>query len=153
MNRRGGMLILLVSGILLACQLQYIFPTAEPSPAPRATRTKTPKAEVSASPTAVAPLPGGPAPVIATAKENLRVRAAPSTSATQIGLLNKGDTAQISGRTAASDWWQIILPTDPGSRGWVFASLTAVSGPVQTIPIVPSGAIPPPVVPTPRPYP
>lgn len=153
----GSVLIVLFSGVLLACQLQYVLPTPEPSAAPRATRTRTPgSAGVTAVPTFPAPqvlptLPQGglvAAPVIATAKENLRVRAAPSASSQQIGSLNKGRTAQIVGRTAASDWWQILLPSNLSVRGWILASFTDVSGPTESIPITTSGSVP-----APQPYP
>ena len=162
MKRLGPVLIVLFSGILLACQLDYILPTPEPSAAPRATRTRTPGSpRVTAVPTSAAtqapqPSTGGLVPVIATAKENLRVRAAPSASAQQVGTLNQGDTAQVVGRTAASDWWQILLPSNPTVRAWIVAGFVDVSGPVDSIPVVSSGSVPAPQPPPPvqpGPYP
>jgi uncharacterized protein YraI len=130
----------LFSGVLLACQLQYVVPTPEPSAAPRPTRTKTPGIpEATALPTLP---PSSPVPVIATAQENLRVRAGPSASTQQVGSLNKGDTAQIVGRTAASDWWQILLPSNLSVRGWISAGFTDVSGPVGSIPVTTPGSAP-----------
>jgi uncharacterized protein YraI len=140
MTRLGSVLLVLFSGVLLACQLQYVVPTPVPSAAPRPTRTQTPDIPKA---TAVPTLsPTSPVPVIATAKENLRVRAGPSTSTQQVGSLNKGDTAQIVGRTAASDWWQIQLPSNLSVRGWILASFTDVSGSAGSIPVIPSGAAP-----------
>ena len=150
MKRLGSVLIILFAGVLLACQLQYVLPTPEPS-APRATRTRTPGAvDETAVPTFPAqqvlptlPQLGPiPAPVMAVARENLRVRAAPSASSRQIGLLNKGDTAQIVGRTAANDWWQILLPSNVSIHGWVLASFTNVSGDIGSIPIANSSSAP-----------
>lgn len=154
MKRLGAILILLCSGVLLACQLSSLLPTPEPSTAPRATRTKTPGSPAStavpratAAPTsapaqAQPTAPNTPAPVLATAKENLRIRAAPSASAKQLGTLNKGDTAQITGRNAAGDWWQIALPSNPGVQAWISAAFVDVKGPVETVPVVGSGSTP-----------
>ena len=148
MKRLGPVLIVLFTGVLLACQLEYYLPTPEPSPAPRATRTRTPGSPrataVPTIPATQAPQPstGGPAPVIATAKENVRVRAAPSASSQQVGSLNIGDTAQVVGRTAANDWWQILLPSNLSVRGWILASFADVSGQVQSVPVVSSGSAP-----------
>jgi hypothetical protein len=164
MKRVGPVLIVLFAGVLLACQLDYYLPASEPSSAPRATRTKTPGSSratpLPTIPATQAPQPstGGPAPVIATAKENVRVRAAPSASAQQVGSLNKGDTAQVVGRTAANDWWQILLPSNLSVRGWVINDFVDVSGPALSIPVVGSGAVPPsqPYTaqpPAPQPYP
>lgn len=147
MNRWGLVLIVSSAAILLACQLEYVFPTATPSSAPRATRTRTPgQSEATApAPTIAAQppglLPSGSVLVNATAKENLRVRAAPSTSAQQVGSLNKGDSAQVVGRTAASDWWQIVLPSNPNARGWILASFADANGPIDSVPVVPSGGV------------
>jgi uncharacterized protein YraI len=171
MNRWGLVLIVLSAAVLLACQLEYVFPTVTPSSAPRATRTRTPGAADTTVtvPTIAAqssvPSPSSPVLVSATAKENLRVRAAPSTSAQQVGSLNKGDSAQVVGRTAASDWWQIVLPSNPNARGWILANFAEANGPIGSVPVVPSsgvlpggppqvvpppsGAYPPPVVPPP----
>jgi hypothetical protein len=167
MKRLGPVLIVLFSGVLLACQLDYVLPKPEPSAAPPATRTRTPSnPRTTTAPTAPVPQgqptsPGGPPPVIATAKENLRVRAAASASAQQVGTLNKGDTAQVVGRTAANDWWQILLPSNPSTRAWVIADFVDVSGPALSVPVVASGAVPspqsypaqPPAPVQPKPYP
>ena len=154
MKPLGPVLIVLFSGVLLACQLDYYLPSPEPSTAPRATRTKTPTSgRATALPTNPVPqvLPtseGGPPQIIATAKENLRIRAAPSAAAQQLGTLNQGDTAQIVGRTAANDWWQIQLPSNPSVRAWIVAGFVDVSGPALSVPVVATGAVPPP-----QPYP
>ncbi len=161
MKRGGSILIIGSALVLLACQLNYVFPTATPSAAPRATRTSTPdRANVTVvAPTAASLPPAVPpsAPVMATAKDNLRIRSAPTTSAQQIGALNKGDTAQVVGRNAAGDWWQIVLPSNPSARGWIFASFADANGPTDSLPVVPAGggATAPIVPPLPKgnPYP
>lgn len=167
MNRLSALLFLFVSVALLACQLEYVLPSSAPSAAPRATRSKTPGAAQPVAPlTGVAPelppaiLPGGTAVVMAMAKENLRVRAAPSTTAQIIDQLSKGDRAQVVGTNSAGDWFQIMLPANPNARGWILASITDVSGPVDTLPVVSSEPLPAPQpypgqapVPPPKPYP
>ncbi len=167
MNRLGAVPLLFLSVVLLACQLEYILPTPAPSAAPRATRTKTPGAASTAAPLPTAApqlppgfLPGGSPLVLATAQENLRVRATPSTTAQVVDQLSKGDKAQVVGKNAAGDWLQILLPANPNARGWVLASFTDVSGPVESIPVVPAGGAPPPQpypgqppAPAPNPYP
>jgi uncharacterized protein YgiM (DUF1202 family) len=85
-----------------------------------------------------------------TARENLRVRALPSTSAAILDRLNKGDQFQVVGRTAARDWLQIRLPTNPSAHGWVSAEFVDLTGSLDALPIVQPGAPPPP---TPRRYP
>jgi N-acetylmuramoyl-L-alanine amidase len=80
--------------------------------------------------------------------ENSRVRSAPSTSAAIVARLNKGDQVKIVGRTTASDWWEIPLPSDPNARGWISADLIQVKGSTDTLPVVQPNAPP-----TPQPYP
>ncbi len=160
MKRLGAILIVFFSGVLLACQLEYILPTPEPSTAPRATRTKTPgspgRTAVPTSPPSQSPIapiaPSGTALVFGTAKENLRMRAAPSASAQQIGSLNKGDTIQIIGRTAASDWLQVFLPNSTTDQAWIAAAFVDVKGSMGTVPVVDASSAPAPQ-PLPQPYP
>ncbi len=114
-----------------------------PTPVPPATRTKAPTAPPPVvelpTPLLVQPTPV-PVPVNAVATDNLRVRAAPSTSAAIVDHLNKGDTVQILGRTAANDWWQIALPTKPDARGWISAQFAPANAPVDSIPVVGANA-------------
>lgn len=164
MRWKGIILILFLSFLLLACQLQYALSPSDSSVSPRPTRTRTPRpGETTVPPTNAVPppapiLPGGSHLVTATTKENLRIRAAPSASSQQLGLLSKGDTVQVIGRTSASDWWQISLPSSPNTNGWILASFTEVSGPVDSIPIVSPGVTSPPApvqppAPAQQPYP
>jgi uncharacterized protein YraI len=134
----------------LACQLDSLQQAASPSPS----LTRVVVSTATVAPTLVlptAPLPTVPvvsptqvpAPLSVTAKDNLRVRAAPSTSAAVVDRLNKGASAQAVGRTAASDWLQIILPTNPAGRGWISAEFASATGPLDTLPVVqPSAPVP-----------
>ncbi len=184
--------LLALVAILLACQLDYLQlgNAATPTPARRPTLSATPTgvSDQSGLPPALSTTvppqqpqqqlvptqTPAPANVSATATDNLRIRSTPSTGGAIIGRLNKGETAQIIGRTAASDWWQIAVPTNPSQQGWVAAEFATPSGPTDTIPVVgasapsapvapsgsnppvaPGGSNPPPAQPaaTPRPYP
>ncbi len=132
-------------------------PPATAAPIPSATRVPPSDTPVRVGPTAVpstaipalTQVPGtatllptqvplvSPAPsvVMATASENLRIRAEPSTSAAVLGQLKKGESAPIAGRTAANDWWQIALPGNPNRRGWISTAFAVASGPVDGIPV------------------
>ncbi len=158
-------LILVLSAlvlILLACQLDYLRLPTNPSPTPTrvATRAATagvrpvlPTAPPPTAPVVVIPTQP-PAPVSVTATDNLRVRAAPSTSAAVVDRLNKGASAQAIGRTAAGDWLQIILPTNASRQGWVSAEFVSASAPLDTLPVVQPQGTNPPVPPAPgQPYP
>ncbi len=173
------LVLLALVAILLACQLDYLQlgRASTPTPTRRPTLSVTPTTvsdqgnvppalptTAQQQPTQVVPTQApAPANVTATATDNLRVRSAPSTSGAIIGRLNKGEAAQIVGRTAAGDWWQLALPTNPSQRGWVASEFTTPSGPTDAIPVVsagapsaPGGSKPPPVQPAatpPRPYP
>ncbi|MBI4787814.1 MAG: SH3 domain-containing protein [Chloroflexi bacterium] len=138
---------------LLACQVANLLPGATPSPTPTRTRTTTPTvvARATAPPLpTVAPVPPTPVPepVRATANDNLRVRAAPSTSAAIVDRLTKGASAVVTGRNADSSWLQIVLPSNANQRGWISAQFATASGPLATVPIVQA-----PIPPTVRPYP
>ncbi len=130
------------------------------------TKTNTPVPGATAIPATSTPVPTQPPPsalaepapsagIIATANENVRIRSAPSTSAAIAGQLKKGDTAQVVGRSAASDWLQIVMPANANARGWISADFATTSSSVSGLPVagaapsapvpVPSSA-PPPVV-------
>jgi uncharacterized protein YgiM (DUF1202 family) len=160
-----GALLLVATSALLACQitnlLSSLSPTPTPTARPRATAT-APVAQVIAPPTELpaAPPTELPQPVTATIKENnLRVRAAPNANATIVDRLNKGDTAQIVGRTAANDWLQVFQMQKPEKSGWISAPYAQVNGSLDTIPVMQPGqpgALPtsPPLPPPPvQPYP
>ncbi len=141
MNRSVALIVLVVTA-LLGCQIAYLFPTATPTPTRTRTRTPPPLAVAPPTPTVIVLVPTPPAPpeIAATAQTNVNVRANPSTSAAIVAKMKKGDTAQIVGRTPASDWWQIILPSNPGAKGWVSAEFATAEGPTDSIPIVQPGS-------------
>jgi uncharacterized protein YraI len=141
MNRSVALVVLVVVTQLLACQIAYLFPTTTPTPTRTRTRTPSPVA-LAPTPTVIVQVPTPPAPaeIAAVAQDNLRIRATPSTSAAIVGRLNKGDSVQVVGRTPASDWLRIALPTDPNQSGWISAEFATLSGPLDSIPIVQPGS-------------
>jgi hypothetical protein len=80
---------------------------------------------------------------IAKARVNLPVRTAPSMDASTLSLMMKGDTARVVGRTASSDWLQIVYSPSLDLRGWILAeSVETSGGGIAAIPVVPSGGAP-----------
>jgi uncharacterized protein YgiM (DUF1202 family) len=134
MNKRRSLCVLslLLTSIFLfvSCDSLRQFSTNSPSENPPS------------SPTALArpsPLPTStpdPAMVSAAANVDLKIYAAPSTTAQVVGQLSKGDKARVVGKTQASDWWQVVFLTGPNQRGWIASQAVTVSGPVNTIPTV-----------------
>ncbi len=156
MNRVRFFALLVLMASMLACQTtDIIISYLSPPPTPTRTRTPTrpaaiaPPAQPTPPPVAVVPTPTVPAEIIGTVTENSRVRASPSTSAAILTRLNKGDQVKVVGRNAASDWYEILLPSDANARGWISAELVQLQGSPEALPVVQPGAIPP----TRRPYP
>lgn len=121
-------------------------PTAVPPTSTPVPKTSTPVPPgATAVPATSAPIPTQPpdvpaasvsSGVLATANENLRIRSGPSTGAAVAGQLKKGETAQAVGRSAASDWLQIVLPGNANARGWISAGFASTSAPVSELPVV-----------------
>lgn len=177
MTRVKSLLILVLAlpvfFILLACQVNYVLERSSATPSATRSTGKTPtkatgvpttSADLPALPTsaplaiptaAPLPTPVPPPPTItATSTGNLRIRQQPSTSSPQIGTLKEGESAEVVGRTAASDWVQIIVPSNPSQRGWISAQFATMSGPLESIPVAGAGSNPPPPAkPTSRPGP
>lgn len=125
---------------------------AEPTPTPQAD-TPTPEAATAT------PEPPTATPVAAAqvrSQSAMNVRGGPGTNYPVVGALNAGETALITGRNAAGDWWQISLPG--GAAGWVYGPLVESSGDTGAIavaeaPPAPPTATPAPVQPTATPAP
>ena len=85
-----------------------------------------PPAAVPASPA------GAPSGVTYTPGVYLWLRAAPSTDAAQITLVNFGDPLQVVGRLGDNSWLQINYN---GGSGWVSGAYGALSGDLNAVPI------------------
>jgi hypothetical protein len=88
---------------------------------------------------------GTPAGPVASVYQNLiqiAVFAGPGQNYPEIGLLTAGQKVPALGTSSGQDWVQIAYPGVPGGKGWVFANLVALSGPLKVVS--------PPPTPTPR---
>ncbi len=82
--------------------------------------------------TALAETPDAQNGVTATTTVNLRIRSGPGTNFSQIGLLSTGTTVSVVGRNEAANW---LLIDHQGTRGWVAAWYTVVSGDLNSVPV------------------
>jgi len=93
------------------------------------------------------PLPPEEKP-LATALVGLNVRTGPGLDYPTIGLLAKGESAEITGRDQYGGWWQIVFSSDQGDRGWVAAgSEFSTASNAENVPVVdapPAGPAPAP---------
>ncbi len=89
-----------------------------------------------AQPTATPAPPATPTPVLigVTPSNKINVRSAPSTSASVVSSIPKGDTLQADGRTDAGDWLHVDL--GGGQYGWVFAQLVKADSDVSVLPVM-----------------
>ena len=84
------------------------------------------------------------------ASTSLNVRSGPGTAYPIVQALGSGENAEIVGKNAQSDWWQVQL--GDAQLGWVYSPLVETSGDVASvavaanIPEPPPTAIPAPVV-------
>ena len=96
-------------------------PTVEPAPVAAAT-TAPPEAPIAAATATPAPVT---APQLTIASDAVNVRRAPSTDAELVGMVTAGEQFEVTGRTAAGDWWQVCCVA--GQPGWVFGALATVT--------------------------
>lgn len=64
----------------------------------------------------------------------LNVRQAPNTEAGVVWQLANEEEVTAIGRSADSQWVRIIIPSDFGGPGWVFAPFVEVSGGIEVLP-------------------
>lgn len=149
--------------VVVGCS-QFATPTAAPVPptvtiAPTDTPTTTPTASPTAVPPTATPVPptaipvtltptqtATPAPLVASAKDTLRVRAGAGTSFATLGLLAKGTQVTLLARSADGSWFQIAYSHPPSQFGWVSADFLQVQGAPNQLPVVqvpPTPTLPP----------
>lgn len=95
------------------------------------------------------PASGAPS---ATAVEYVNIRTGPGTNYPVLGVAAPGQTAEVTGKSADSGWWQIKIPTqyDPSGLAWVSASYVTTQD-TGSVPVVEAPPAPPPVESTPPP--
>jgi len=86
------------------------------------------------------------APMVRASSE-INVRGGPGVEYPLAGALGTGETAQLLGKNAAGDWWEVALAT--GGSGWVYGQLVETAGDVSTVAVALNIPTPPPTpVPT-----
>lgn len=135
-------------------------PTVPPSATPAPAFTPTASAPTASAPTETAPTETA-APPTATptaapqkprivADSDVNLRGGPGKTYPIVARLNAGQEAEILGRNASGDWWQVAWPD--GKQAWVAGTVVRVLGPIDTIAVAKNIPAPPPTAPpAPRP--
>ena len=128
---------------MLACNLPSTLPTETPT-APAITPSST-QAISTTVPTFTLPPSNTPPPTltstptvpVAFPKEvAVNCRLGPGTGWIVLSGLSVGASAQITGKSGDSGWWQVVDPLNSGRRCWVASSVTNTAGNVGSIPVV-----------------
>ncbi len=146
MNKRRLTGLLLMAGLVLACNFPMFTSAyrATPSPfAPTAESTATSVAALaSPSPTAgiVGTLPPTKEPTpsvpsVTPTTGNVNCRSGPDVAYDQVSILASGASTGIVGRLADSSWWYVHNPTDPSSFCWIYSGVVTRIGPDTDIPV------------------
>jgi uncharacterized protein YraI len=94
---------------------------AEKASAPEQDLTETPDPNVTVAPTEtlLPPTATQALGLIGYVKAQINVRGGPAQTFDSLGLLNPGDSVQITGRNLIGNWLQIEYPAGALTRGWV----------------------------------
>lgn len=107
-------------------------------PAPPPTDAPTPTIEPTAAPTTTPPPTAisGPQASLKAGNEFVNVRSGPGLSFDKVSELKPGQRVPVRGKSADGAWWQITLPDNPNSIGWVFAEYLDLSGDPASLPVI-----------------
>ncbi len=117
-------------------------PTSTPQAQPTATASRTPPA-VTLAPTPVEGFITPEAcgiPLFQASRGTVNVRQAPVASSEVVAILVFLETRQIVGRSAAVEWWRILLPD--GRQGWVANAAGTVYGNTGGLPALDNEGVP-----------
>jgi uncharacterized protein YgiM (DUF1202 family) len=115
----------------------------QPEAAPTSTSTPAEAATAPPTPVVQAPTPTAqPALALLTASTNLNVRSGPGTNYQAIGVLQSGQSAEVTGLSFDRTWWQIKFPGALDGHGWVAAQYVAAQN-VGNVPLVQAANVPP----------
>jgi uncharacterized protein YraI len=130
-------------------------PTPVPSPVPP-TSTAAPTTTPTNEPPTAEPEPSTITPTAepqqprAVADGDVNLRGGPGKAYPVVGKLLAGQEAEILGRNASGDWWQLAWPG--GKQAWAAGTVVQILGPIDTVAVAKN--IPaPPVQPTAAPRP
>lgn len=86
-------------------------------------------------------LPGLPTPTLPgpwlIAQVNAEIFAGPGRSYGTVGLLLKGETGQVVGRSENGSWWVIRMPYTEGGQGWVAVDQVLAQN-TENLPVIPA---------------
>lgn len=146
MSKRRLLGLLVIAGLLLACNFPMFAPATRPTPSPEATiagPTATPILfpTIAATGTALlgtttpttVPTPSVPSVTPTTA--NVNCRSGPDVAYDSVSILVSGTSTEIAGRLADSSWWYVHNPRSPTEFCWVFSGVVTRIGPSNDIPV------------------
>lgn len=141
MKSRSPLSMLALALAMLACNLPSTLPTATPTASPmtptstQVTSTPVPTLTLPPSNTPPPTTTSTPAVPVAFPRDvAVNCRLGPGTGWIVLSGLSVGASAQITGKSADSGWWQVIDPLNSGRRCWVATSVTNTAGNVASIP-------------------
>lgn len=110
-------------------------PTATPSRQPSAVNTSTPLSTPTVVPVTSTLYFPQPVVTITAARGNLYIRRGPDMAYSRIGVLKKGESAEVIGQDVLSRWVQIKIPNSD-LTGWVsiMTDFSEINGDLKTIP-------------------
>jgi hypothetical protein len=76
--------------------------------------------------------------IIAVANAFPNVHSASGLSSPRVGVLSRGDRAEVIARSADSAWLEIRYPASPSGVGWVSADLMTITTPGAVPPVAPT---------------
>ena len=143
MKSRSLLFTLALVLALLACNLPSTLPTETPTAlvitpsSTQATSTTAPTLTLPPSNTPPPTTTSTPTVPVAFPKEvAVNCRLGPGTGWIVLSGLSVGASAQITGKSGDSGWWQVVEPLNSGRRCWVATSVTNTAGTVAGIPVV-----------------
>ncbi len=151
MSNRRLLGLILLAGMLLACNFPMFAPTRTPTPAVSDTPADTPTSPFPSSPTPTPPpsatsaptsVPTPSVPVVTPISVNVNCRSGPDVAYDAVSALIVGNTAQVAGRLEDSSWWYVHDPSNPSGFCWIFSGVVTIAGPTGGIPVQ---APPPPI--------
>ncbi len=144
MSKRRMIGLLLIAGLLLACNFPMFASATRPS---TATGTPEPSATpiaLLASPSPTAGLlgtstpttePTPSVPMVTPTTANVNCRSGPDVAYDSVSILVSGTSTEIAGRLADSSWWYVHNPTNASDYCWVFSGVVTRLGPDADIPV------------------
>ncbi len=150
MRRRRIAGLLLLAGLLMACNFPLFLPQSTPTPEATAVPPTETPAFTLATATSTVPVvtptstvaPTPTVPMITPNAVNVNCRSGPDVAYDAVSALLFGSSTEVTGRLADSSWWYVQDPQNSGAFCWISASVVTISGPTGGIPVV---APPPPI--------